>query len=66
MENLMSKRTLAAALGLSFLALGLFAAPFTYDAASHSIVTKAAFAKNGADDGKGHDAGDDHGGKRGK
>lgn len=62
----MSKRTLATAFGLSFLALGLFAAPFTYDAASHSIVVKTAFAKNGADDGAGHDANDDHGGKRGK
>ena len=38
--------------------VGLFAAPFTYDAASHGIVLKAAFAKNGADDGAGHEPGD--------
>ena len=51
---------LASALALAF----AVAAPVSFD--GHAFVAKQAFAKKGADDPAGHNAGDDKGGAKGK
>ena len=55
-------RKLIASLALITFALLAVAAPVSIDGNS-GLVSKSAFARGGADDGAGHDAGDDHGGR---